>query len=943
MAATPEDLNIQRNLNKLLEDENEILRRRVRLQTDSLESSTSLVESLKEILNVRTKTSTFEQNLLKLNKDINKAITSQTSELNNSKEIQKQIAKNTKLINTSTLYQNSLYRTANQTISKSAEMIQKLKDKQNDLNEKIDEEIRLINSGEKNNKRRLVSLQRRLVTNQDLVSQELEQLNYSEKLLYIAKLNTEELKIQNKEQKNQAAILERIETSMGVAGEITKTISKIPGIGDSAAKALSRVNSEITKTAKSAKDVPTPLKTSWMLIKEIGNEVLTKLKDPIVLTGIALAAVAKTFEFLLNAALDFSKRTATIAKDMGISSSEAQIINDEFSRMATVSKDILVTQTSLLKALSDINEQFSTSAFLSEKILKGQIDLTERLGLTGEEAAIFTELSMKTGKTQEDIVNSIGKQNKGILSNKKVIQAVAKVNGELYAQYRGTPGEIAKAVIQTQKLGMSLKDAKQISETLLDFQSSIEAEMEAELLTGRQLNLERARYLALTGDSAGAVEELMANLGIEGDRMNQLMDMNIIQRKALAKSLGMSSDELVDMVRTQETLASLSASEKKSYDEAIVAARKKGEFDRAAALERQMNQGKEFKLAEQQLDAQTRFNKAVEKLKSLLTAVVEGPLGKMIDGIVSVTELIAKIPGAGRLMAVAGTIGTVLAGGYLVKALTRGSSEKNAMYTRPVTGLESTDFDRQPEGDVVYDKKSRKYRDKGGTGKPIRKPRPGMPRSGGASRWSKLGGGLTKYGSKLAKFRGLAKGLGPGLIAAGVGMGADYLAESQFEKSMELEKQGQLEQAKKAKNLGIGADITGSALGGAGLGAGLAAGLTYAGVGLSSTGIGALVGIPLLAAAAYTAHKHGLFGGKQSTADDFISRPGQPIQKFRKDDIIVGGTDPFGTAGNSNDTLTKEMSEIKNILSQILNKEGAVYIDGAKVGKSIVLADSRLG
>ena len=39
----------------------------------------------------------------------------------------------------------------------------------------------------------------------------------------------------------------------------------------------------------------------------------------------------------------------------------------------------------------------------------------------------------------------------------------------------------------------------------------------------------------------------------------------------------------------------------------------KGDYDRAAALEKQMNQGKEFKMADLQLSAQEKFNKAIEK------------------------------------------------------------------------------------------------------------------------------------------------------------------------------------------------------------------------------------------------------------------------------------------------------------------------------------------
>jgi len=71
------------------------------------------------------------------------------------------------------------------------------------------------------------------------------------------------------------------------------------------------------------------------------------------------------------------------------------------------------------------------------------------------------------------------------------------------------------------------------------------------------------------------------------------------------------------------------------------------------------------------------------------------------------------------------------------------------------------------------------------------------------------------------------------------------------------------------------------------------------------------------------------------TASDFISRPGQPIQKFRKDDLIVGGTS-LGSGGGEVVTLLKELIvAVKN--------GGDVYMDGAKVGKSLVLSSSRMG
>ena len=49
------------------------------------------------------------------------------------------------------------------------------------------------------------------------------------------------------------------------------------------------------------------------------------------------------------------------------------------------------------------------------------------------------------------------------------------------------------------------------------------------------------------------------------------------------------------------------------------------------------------------------------------------------------------------------------------------------------------------------------------------------------------------------------------------------------------------------------------------------------------------------------------------TAEDFISRPGQPIQKFRADDIIMGGTSLTGGGGSGQvEALLKELISAVN-------------------------------
>jgi hypothetical protein len=342
-----------------------------------------------------------------------------------------------------------------------------------------------------------------------------------------------------------------------------------------------------------------------------------------------------------------------------------------------------------------------------------------------------------------------------------------------------------------------------------------------------------------------------------------------------------------------------------------------------------MNQGKEFKLSEQQLDAQTRFNNAVEKLKGILTATVEGPLGKMADMIASMAEMVAKIPGIENIMNIAGIVGAGLSVGLLVKSLGRGSFPGKPMYTSEVGGGGGMSGGSGFGEDIAYDPKTGRYRDKGGRGKMVSADKAKQARYN--RRFGKTGkfGGLGKAATGIAGGLGaLAKG---GLkripmIGGILGLGSEFL-EGGF--NMESLGRGLL-----TGGGGFLGGLGGTALGGA--------------LGLGTGGAGALA-IPALAIAggiggSMAGDKLGdLIFGERKPAEDFISRPGQPIQKFRKDDIVIGGTDPFGNTENSSASLTKEMSEIKNILSQILNKEGAVYIDGNKVGKSIVLADSRLG
>ena len=172
----------------------------------------------------------------------------------------------------------------------------------------------------------------------------------------------------------------------------------------------------------------------------------------------------------------------------------------------------------------------------------------------------FTRTAMKSGKEVKGVLTDITKTvqeqnslNKISLSLKQVQEEIAKTSNAFQLTVKGSVQELTKAVFASKKLGASMEQIEGIASNLLDFESSIEAELQAELLLGKNINLEKARQAALEGDMAKVAEEVLKNKAI----MNAFDNNNVIQQEAAAKALGMGRKELADMVMEQQNLKML--------------------------------------------------------------------------------------------------------------------------------------------------------------------------------------------------------------------------------------------------------------------------------------------------------------------------------------------------------------------------------------------------
>jgi hypothetical protein len=473
-----------------------------------------------------------------------------------------------------------------------------------------------------------------------------------------------------------------IQHTLGLTGQIFKGIEgslKHIGVESEAIK-------EISKNMRTAAKSGSQLAVGIAAIEGTFKAAKEGLKDPVVYMGL----LVKGFKTLYHIGAEFSKETYEIAKNQLVTSKEAHHSAEEIKHLALNSKEALGYQKNFVEATNALNDSFGTSADFTGKTLEDFTNLTKKLGLTNDEAAAFTRFSQITGKTQEQIVNSIGKQNKGVISNRKVLTEVAKVNGQLYAQYKGSPDLIGKAVIQTQKLGITLQQAQGIAKGLLNFESSISAELEAELLTGKQLNLEQARYLALQGDSAGAAQEVLRQVG----SLAEFQRLNVIQQEALAKAAGMETDELANSLIKQEQLKHILGDQTSIYQKQIKELRDKGKIEQADELEKQILQGKTLEVAKLNLDAQTRISAAGEKMKDSLNSVIAGPLGTMVEMVASLFEKFATssfgkyaLAAFGAAGAIAVGVGAIIALGNTIRNLflgKRGDSIARPTYVQEV-------------------------------------------------------------------------------------------------------------------------------------------------------------------------------------------------------------------------------------------------------------------
>ena len=366
--------------------------------------------------------------------------------------------------------------------------------------------------------------------------------------------------------KNKRVLQDRLETSKEIteqAEELFKTYKKID-----------LLSGTFDMFGNTVKDIP--------IIRDIFRE-FTEASKQAVSTFKKTDSLVKGFESgFKEVGIGLSKAglagaLTLIGQGMISGRDAAEQFALQLNRSDTISKALAARLTGLSKEgdyfnIRDLTEivgrladVLGTGSILDRDTLRDIAILQLRLGLSSEAAGNLVKFSSSTGEEISSIVDNTirlteeGKDlNKVNIRYKDIFDDIGKASQAVLLTNQKFPGGFIQAAYQARRFGLSLEQLERTSESLLNFQSSIEAELEAELLTGRRLNLEQARMAALMGNQGKLAEEIAKNVG----SIEEFSSMYAIEQEALAKAFGMSRKELADTLTQRKTLLDLAEKEK---------------------------------------------------------------------------------------------------------------------------------------------------------------------------------------------------------------------------------------------------------------------------------------------------------------------------------------------------------------------------------------------
>jgi hypothetical protein len=496
-----------------------------------------------------------------------------------------------------------------------------------------------------------------------------EYISSTEELVDLERDKTKELSVQVNQRKIGLGILETelsaAEANLKKAQEHTEALHKATHAAEELVEKYEEVLEPFEEIDAWMKKIPGGgLMSKALGLDGIGDKIKKQIVEKIASGQVAgkglVASLGPLLPLLVAAGLlmkafEFDKELTQFSKDLDVSKGSALEASNHADHLATHLGMANITGKEMGASMVALKEEFGDAVLKNDKLVEGVTMLRDRMGLTNEEAISLNATATLLGTNLDELSASSMKMSKGLIGGKQMLKEMSKLPKSILAGFKGTTKELQKAVVKGKLLGLELSKVQSIGDGILDIESSIEKEMTANVLTGKHMNLNRARQLSLTGQTAELQQELLDQAG----GLEEYQKMFPYQQRAYAEAMEMTRDEMTEMLVKAQELKDVGLDQTKIEE---VLAKNGAERDKMMSGMNAKQQGYLQKLIEQQNreEATAKFQTAMNRLmeafsKSMLPVVdllgeILGYIGNIVDyltkGVEYVNHFVHELSGA---------------------------------------------------------------------------------------------------------------------------------------------------------------------------------------------------------------------------------------------------------------------------------------------------------
>jgi len=344
---------------------------------------------------------------------------------------------------------------------------------------------------------------------------------------------------------------------------LPKGVSDFLGISNVSLSLLDAHEKGIQKFSEYVKQGGDLTKSMGVYMAEIGPSIKTALNPMLLL----VAAGAMLFQTLKTAVATYKD----MASSMKISIKQAKDLH-------TVELDTLTSQKNQFATMEDIqavqSEMIDSGRSMYMLNTKGSkelsISLTEvgkAFGYGTKQAAQLQNAFTDLGASDDLALNlqtNLGFMTEMAGLSPQIISQDLLEGSETVATYfAGLPEKAAETVLGVRKMGMSLKQAGSIASSMVNNMEGFMTDMyELQAMSGGGIDFSGAFDKGLMGDIEGMTKDIMNEIGSTA----KYNEMDYLTRTKIAKTLGMSVDELGKSVKLNEQISQFSGLEKEALE-----------------------------------------------------------------------------------------------------------------------------------------------------------------------------------------------------------------------------------------------------------------------------------------------------------------------------------------------------------------------------------------